>query len=52
MAPTRTPPGSLWRATASSPALAMQPHCAQSGVPPNWQGVIRRSRSADRLVVV
>ena len=30
----------------------MQPHWAQSGVPPNWQGVMRRSRSADRLVVV
>ena len=33
-------------ATALSPAEAMQPHCEQSGVPPNWQGVIRVFKSA------
>ena len=30
----------------------MQPQFAQSGVPPNWHGVMRVSRSADRQAVV
>src|SRR5262245_26414188 len=30
----------------------MHPHCEQSGLPPNWQGVIRLSRSAVTLSVV
>jgi hypothetical protein len=29
-----------------NPAEAMQPHCEQSGLPPNWQGLILPSRSA------
>ena len=32
--------------------LAMQPHCEQSGVPPNWQGVIFVFRSAEKVSVV
>ncbi len=32
--------------------LAMQPHCEQSGVPPNWQGVILVFRSAENVSVV
>src|SRR3974390_2973393 len=32
--------------------LAAQPHCEQSGVPPNWQGVIRVFRSAEIESVV
>jgi len=42
MAPTGMPPRSLCRATAPRPADAMQPHCEQSGLPPNWHGVIGR----------
>ena len=30
----------------------MQPQFVQSGLPPNWQGVMRVSKSADRHVVV
>ena len=30
----------------------MQPHCEQSGVPPNWQGVIFVFRSAEYVSVV
>ena len=30
----------------------MQPQFAQSGVPPNWHGVICRSKSAETHVVV
>ena len=30
----------------------MQPHCEQSGSPPNWQGVTRVFRSAEMVVVV
>jgi hypothetical protein len=37
--PTGTKPKSLWRATAASPADAMQPQLLQSGAPPNWHGV-------------
>jgi len=32
--------------------LAMQPHCEQSGSPPNWQGVTRVFKSAEMVVVV
>jgi hypothetical protein len=31
---------------------AMQPHCSQSGSPPNWQGVIGVERSAEIVSVV
>src|ERR1700761_527969 len=31
---------------------AMQPHCWQSGLPPNWQGVILVERSAETVIVV
>src|SRR5271163_4188678 len=31
---------------------AMQPHCSQSGFPPNWQGVILVERSAETVIVV
>jgi len=30
----------------------MQPHCSQSGLPPNWHGVMRRCRSDDTHSVV
>src|SRR5258708_9790882 len=52
IAPTRRPPGSRCSATAARPAEAMQPHCEQSGFPPNWHGVIRCSKSAETQVVV
>ena len=53
MAPTRTvPPMILCAPTAFSPAEAMQPHCEQSGLPPNWQGVMRCSKSAEMHDVV
>ena len=41
------PEGNRWRPTAVRAADAMQPQLLQSGVPPNWQGVIGRCRSAD-----
>ena len=50
--PTFTPPGSVWRATALRAADAMHPQLAQSGLPPNWQGVIFVWRSAERHSVV
>jgi hypothetical protein len=34
------------------PADAMHPQFSQSGVPPNWHGVIRCSKSAEMHVVV
>src|SRR5688500_535129 len=52
IAPTRRPPGSLWRATAAKAADAMQPQLAQSGFPPNWHGVMRVLKSADTPAVV
>jgi hypothetical protein len=52
IAPTRRPPGSRCRATASSPADAMQPQLEQSGLPPNWHGEMCRSKSAETQVVV
>ena len=30
----------------------MHPHCEQSGVPPNWHGVMRCSKSAEMQLVV
>ena len=39
-------------ATAARPADATQPQLAQSGVPPNWHGVMRVVRSAEIVVVV
>src|SRR5213594_3232968 len=45
-------PNNWCRATAASPADAMQPHWLQSGAPPNWHGVIRVSKSADTHRVV
>ena len=38
--------------TAARAAEAMQPQRAQSGVPPNWHGVMRFSRSAETHSVV
>jgi hypothetical protein len=38
--------------TAASPIDAKQPHCEQSGLPPNWQGVILLFRSAEIVWVV
>ena len=52
MAPTRMPPASRCAPTAFSPADAMQPHCEQSGLPPNWHGVMRCSKSAETQLVV
>ena len=52
IAPTRRPPGSRCRPTAARPADAMHPHCAQSGVPPNWHGVILVEKSAETHSVV
>src|SRR5215471_13980432 len=40
-------PASLYLPIAASPAEAMQPHSAQTGRPPNWQGVIRVAKSAE-----
>src|SRR6185295_2777519 len=37
--PTGIPPGSWTRPMELRPAEAMQPHCEQSGFPPNWHGV-------------
>src|SRR4029077_6076737 len=45
--PPGTKPHSLWRPTAARPAEAMHPHCEQSGLPPNWHGVMRCSKSAE-----
>ena len=39
-------------ADGRKPMEAAQPHCEQSGLPPNWQGVMRLVRSAEMLVVV
>src|SRR3954453_10348067 len=50
--PTGTNPHSWCRATAASPADAIQPQFAQSGAPPNWQGVIFVVRSAEMVHVV
>ncbi len=52
IAPTRRPPGSRCRPTAARPADAMQPHCEQSGMPPNWHGVILVEKSAETHSVV
>jgi hypothetical protein len=49
---TRMPPGSRCRAIASRLADAMHPQLEQSGLPPNWHGVICRRRSADTHSVV
>jgi hypothetical protein len=46
-----TPPN-LWAATAANPIDAMHPHELQSGVPPNWHGMILVFRSADKVLVV
>ena len=32
--------------------MAMQPQFEQSGLPPNWHGVMRRSRSDEKHSVV
>src|SRR5581483_915016 len=52
IAPTGRKPASLCAATAASPIEAMHPHEAQSGFPPNWQGTILVSRSAEMVWVV
>src|SRR5260370_17839414 len=50
--PTGITPASLGAATAARPIEATHPHEAQSGVPPNWHGVISVFRSADTIFVV
>src|SRR2546425_2566846 len=47
-----TRPASLYLETTERPAEAMQPHSAQTGRPPNWQGSMRVDRSAETHVVV
>src|SRR5215831_16616571 len=39
-------PSSRYSPIAFNPAEATQPHCEQSGLPPNWQGVILPCKSA------
>src|SRR5690348_18511547 len=38
--------------TAARPIEAIQPHCEQSGFPPNWQGSTFLCKSADKASVV
>ena len=38
-------------ASACIPAEAIQPHSSQTGLPPNWHGVTRVCRSAERQLV-
>lgn len=45
-------PATRWCPTAANAIDAMQPHCAQSGLPPNWHGVILVIRSAEMIPVV
>ena len=52
MEPTEMKPASLCAATEARPMEAMQPQEEQSGLPPNWQGVILVSRSAEMVWVV
>ena len=49
MLPTESIPPNLWAATAVKYMDAMHPQDAQSGFPPNWQGVILVFRSADKV---
>jgi hypothetical protein len=49
---TWMPPGSLCRPTAASAADARHPQFAQSGFPPNWQGVMGFSKFAETHAVV
>ena len=44
-------PPSFTPASACIPAEAIQPHSAQTGLPPNWHGLTRVFRSAERQVV-
>src|SRR6266404_567149 len=50
--PTERIPPNLCEATAARPMDAMHPQDAQSGLPPNWHGVIFVRRSADNVWVV
>ena len=52
IAPTGRKPPNLCAAMDASPMEAKHPHAAQSGFPPNWQGVILVCRSAERVWVV
>src|ERR1700730_5615413 len=52
MVPTESIPPNLCEATEAKPMDAMHPQDAQSGFPPNWQGVIFVCRSADNVWVV
>lgn len=52
IAPTGTKPPNLCAATAASAIDAMQPQAAQSGLPPNWQGVTCDRKSAEIMPVV
>ncbi|MGC1595169.1 MAG: hypothetical protein WA774_07425, partial [Candidatus Acidiferrales bacterium] len=52
MLPTRIIPPSLCAPTEANPMDAMHPQDAQSGFPPNWQGVIIVFRSAESVWVV
>ena len=44
-------PANLYLPKEARPAEAMHPHSAQTGRPPNWQGVTRVVRSAEMQVV-
>ena len=52
IAPTCTTPANLCAAIDAKPMEAIHPHEAQSGFPPNWQGVIFVCRSAESVCVV
>jgi len=41
-----------WWPTAARAIDAIQPHCSQSGFPPNWHGVMSVRRSAESIFVV
>src|SRR5271154_1293088 len=50
--PTASIPPSLCAPIEANPMDAIHPQAAQSGLPPNWHGVIFVSRSADSVCVV
>jgi len=52
MVSTESIPPNLCEAMEAKPMDAMHPQDAQSGFPPNWQGVIFVRKSADNVWVV
>ena len=52
MVSTESIPPNLCEAMEAKPMDAIHPQDAQSGFPPNWQGVIFVLRSADKVWVV